>query len=87
MKLLFNLEVIEGNRVSACPSVYLLSLTADAQRLAVTEFLDWAKTEARDNTDPQARAEAGIGIATAQEFLDKSQPRIYTGKDQGASNE
>ena len=81
MKLLFNLEIIEGNRIRARPSDYLNSLTADEQRAAVTEFLEWARVEARENPDPGARAEAEIGIATAQEFLEKSQPRIYTGRD------
>ena len=87
MKLLFNLEVVEGKRIRARPSDYLKSLTADEQRAAVTEFLDWAQAEVRDNPDPQARAEAEIGIATAQEFLDKSQPRIYTGADQETADE
>jgi hypothetical protein len=82
MKLLFNLEVVEGNRVTARPSDYLKSLSHSEQVSAVTEFLHWAEREARDNTDPQARAEAGIGVATAKEYLDKleqSAARIYTG--------
>ena len=87
MKLLFNLEIIEGNRVRARPSDYLNSLTADEQRAAVREFLEWARAEVRDNPDPRARAEAEIGIATAQEFLEKSQPRIYTGKDGNSAND
>ena len=87
MKLLFNLQVIEGNRIKATPSDYLQSLSAEEQYAAVSEFLDWARTEARDNPDPQARAEAEIGIATAQEFLDKSQPRIYTGNDRGTGDD
>ncbi|MBT8116328.1 MAG: hypothetical protein KJO66_00730 [Gammaproteobacteria bacterium] len=87
MKLLFNLEVVEGKRIRARPSDYLKSLTADEQRAAVTEFLDWAQAEVRDNPDPQARAEAEIGIATAREFLDRSQPRIYTGADEGTADE
>ena len=87
MKLLFNLEIIEGNRIKARPSDYLKSLTADEQRAAVSEFLEWAQAEVRDNPDAQARAEAEIGIATAQEFLDKSQPRIFTGEDQGAADD
>jgi len=87
MKLLFNLEVIEGNRVRARPSEYLQSLSNDEQRAAVSEFLHWAETEARDNPDPQARAEAEIGIATAREFLDNAQPRIYTGHERGQTDE
>ena len=87
MKLLFNLEVVEGNRVRARPSDYLKSLTAVQQIEAVTEFLAWAEAEARDNQDPQARAEAEIGIATAREFLDKSKPLIYTGTEPGAGND
>lgn len=84
MKLLFNMEVIEGNRVRARPSEYLQSLSPDEQQAAVSEFLDWARQEARDNQDPQARAEAQIGIATATEYLNKLEQagaRIYTGRD------
>ncbi|MEN8205846.1 MAG: hypothetical protein ABFS24_07515 [Pseudomonadota bacterium] len=82
MKLLFNLEVIEGNRIKANPSDYLKSLPVDQQITAVTEFLDWAENEARNNENLQARAEAEIGIATAKEFLQKledSTVHIYTG--------
>ena len=82
MKLLFNLEVIEGNRVKASPSDYLKSLPVDQQITAVTEFLGWAEKEARTNEDLQARAEAEIGIATAREFLQKLEDgavRIYFG--------
>ena len=86
MKLLFNLEVIEGNRIKASPSDYLQSLPVDQQITAVTEFLGWAENEARNNENLQARAEAEIGIATAREFLQKLEGgtvRIYTGnKDQ-----
>ena len=39
MKLLFNLEVTEGNRVKARPSDYLKSLAVNEQITAVTEFL------------------------------------------------
>lgn len=39
MKLLFNLEVVEGNRVKARPSDYLKSLAVNEQITAVTEFL------------------------------------------------
>lgn len=81
MKLLFNLEVIEGNRIRARPSDYLNSLGPQEQHAAVTEFLAWAEHEAASNTDPKARAEAGIGIATAKEFLEaleRQQPRIIT---------
>ena len=84
MKLLFNLEVIEGNRVKARPSDYLQSLSPDEQLAAVTEFLQWAEQEVRDNKDPQARAEAEIGVATASEYLEKLEQgaaRIYTGAD------
>lgn len=84
MKLLFNLEVIEGNRLRASPSDYLKSLPPDEQIRAVTEFLHWAEQEARDNTDLQARTEAEIGVATATEYLGKleqDKTRIYTGSD------
>jgi hypothetical protein len=85
MKLLFNLDVIEGNRVRARPSDYLNSLPADRQIAAVREFLQWAENAAQNDPDPQARAEAGIGIATAKEFLEKqdSKARIYTGDRDG----
>ena len=84
MKLLFNLEVIEGNRIKANPSDYLKSLPVDQQITAVTEFLGWAENEARTNEDLQARAEAEIGIATAREFLQKLEHGtvpIYTGSN------
>jgi hypothetical protein len=83
MKLLFNLEVVAGNRVRARPSDYLRSLPHDEQIRAVSEFLLWAESEAAGNGNPQARAEAEIGIATAREFLQTLQvdtPRIYTGR-------
>ena len=83
MKLLFNLEVIEGSRVKARPSDYLKSLPAEQQITAVEEFLQWAENAAKNDPDQQARAEAEIGIATAKEFLDKLQngaARIYTGE-------
>ena len=38
-----------------------------------------------NGTDPQARAEAEIGVATARQFLaklDQDAPRIYTGNDE-----
>lgn len=84
MKLLFNLDVIEGNRIKARPSDYLKSLPVNEQITAVTEFLHWAEQEARDNENMQARAEAGIGVATATEYLEKleqDRTRIYTGAD------
>jgi hypothetical protein len=85
MKLLFNLEVLEGNRVRARASEYLQSLPRDRQILEVTEFLHWAEATAADTTtEPQARAEAEIGVATAREFLAKLEPApspIYTGRD------
>jgi len=71
VKLLFNLEVIEGNRIRARPSDYLVTLDVQQQVAAVTVFLAWAGHEAASSTDPTARAEAGIGIATAKESLDK----------------
>lgn len=82
MKLLFNLEVISGNRVRAQPSDYLRSLPPAQQQEAVREFLAWAENEARNSTDPRARAEAEIGIATAREFLEKAEKTspILTGK-------
>jgi hypothetical protein len=85
MKLLFNLEVLEGNRVRARPSDYLQSLPRDRQIEEVTGFLRWAENEASTSDDPQARAEAEVGIATAREFLEKLEqaaPRIYTGKEE-----
>ena len=90
MKLLFNLDVIEGNRVKARPSDHLKSLPVDQQITAVTEFLSWAENEARDSDNPQARAEAEIGIATAKEFLQKLEngaPRIYTGNNDRKDHE
>lgn len=86
MKLLFNLEVIEGNRVKARPSDYLKSLPVDEQITAVTEFLNWAENEVASSKDPQARAEAEIGVATATEFLQRLEAgavRIYTGNNDG----
>jgi hypothetical protein len=71
VKLLFNLEVVEGNRIKAQPSDYLKSLPVEQQLGEVREFLQWAETEARENPDQTARAEAEIGIATATEFLEK----------------
>lgn len=85
MKLLFNLEVLDGNRVKARPSDYLQSLSRDRQIEEVSEFLHWAEGEAVNNTDPQVRAEAEIGVATAREFLAKLEqagPLIYTGSDE-----
>lgn len=90
MKLLFNLDVVEGNRVRARPSAYLQSLPAEEQLAAVTEFLQWAEQEARDNQDPQARAEAEIGVATATEYLNKldyAGVQIYTGADKRPQDE
>jgi hypothetical protein len=90
MKLLFNLEVLEGNRVKARPSDYLQSLAVNEQITAVTEFLHWAEKQARDNEDLQARAEAEIGVATATEFLQKLEQgaaRIYTGIDNRKQND
>ena len=82
MKLLFNLDVIEGNRIKARPSDYLKSLPADQQIAAMEEFLQWAEDAAQNDPDPKARAEAGIGVVTAREFLDtlkNAATRIYTG--------
>ncbi len=78
MKLLFNLEIVEGNRIRARPSDHLKSLPHGEQRAAAEE---------RDNQDPQARAEAEIGIATAQEFIDKLPPLIFTGDSKETSND
>ncbi|MGD8617778.1 MAG: hypothetical protein PVH54_01170 [Gammaproteobacteria bacterium] len=83
MQLLFNLDVIEGSRVRARPSEYLRSLAPDEQARAVSEFLQWAEHEAANNSNPQARAETEIGIATAREFLQTLQantPRSDSGK-------
>ena len=90
MKLLFNLEVIEGNRVKARPSDYLKSLPVDEQVMAVTEFLNWAEIEVASSKDPQARAEAEIGVATAREFLQKLETaaqHIYTGGNDRTDHE
>lgn len=90
MKLLFNLDVIEGNRVRARPSEYLQSLSVEQQVQAVSEFLQWAEQEVQTNPGQQARAEAEIGIATAREYLDRLQhgtPGIYTGADQRKDHE
>jgi len=90
MKLRFNLDVTEDRHVTARPSDYLKSLPVDQQISAVTEFLNRAENEVRINTDPQARAETGIGVATAREFLqklEKSAPRIYTGSNSRREDE
>jgi len=82
MKLLFNLDVIEGKRIRARPSDYLSSLPRERQREEVSEFLRWAENEARTNRDPKVRAEAEIGVVTAREFLEKPEQAgdgIYTG--------
>jgi len=50
------------------------------------KLLARAKAEAHDNQEPQARAEAEIGIATAQELLDKLPPVIFTG-DRGETSD
>jgi hypothetical protein len=79
VKLLFNLDVIEGNRVTARPSDYLQSLPRERQIAEVTEFLRWAESEASGAKDLKARAEAEIGIATAREYLaGLEQPVINT---------
>jgi len=86
MKLLFNLDVVAGNRIRARPSDYLRSLPHEEQIREVTGFLQWAEREAASNSDPQARAEAEIGIATAREFLQTLQadtPPIYSGRQPG----
>lgn len=90
MKLLFNLEVIEGSRVRARPSAYLTALDRQEQLAAVREFLSWAEREATENADPQARAEAEIGIATARQYLDKLEPeqsRIITDSRAGEKHD
>jgi len=82
MKLLFNLDVFKGYKAKARHSDYLKSLPAEQQIAAVAEFLQWAENAAQNDPDEQARAEAGIGIATAREFPDRKQnaaARIYTG--------
>ena len=81
MKLLFNLDVIEGNRIKARPLEHRKSLPADPQIAALEEFLQWTGNAARNDPHPQARAEAGFGSATAREFHDALQntTRIYTG--------
>lgn len=82
MKLLFNLDVIEGKRIKATPSDYLSSLPPERQVEEVSEFLRWAENEIRTNQDAKARAEAEIGAVTAREFLEQrgqAQSVIYTG--------
>lgn len=69
--LLFNPEVIAGNRIRAQPGAWLRALPRDRQIAEVSAFLAWAEREVRENSAPQARAEAEVGIATAREFLDK----------------
>jgi len=81
MKLLFDLEVMEDNRIRAHPSTYLRSREPPQQLAAVREFLAWAESEAVGNTDPRARAEAEIGIMTARRFLEQREgdgPQIIT---------
>jgi hypothetical protein len=72
MKLLCNLVVTEDNPASARPSDCLESLPHDQQITAVTEFLNRAGNGVRNNQDPQARAEAGIGVVTATGFFTKT---------------
>lgn len=82
MKLLFNLDVIEGKRLQARPSDYLRSLPRERQLEEVSAFLRWAEHEVETCQDPRTRAEAEIGVVTAREFLDKlgqADPVIYTG--------
>lgn len=78
MKLLFNLDVVDGNRIKARPSDYLQSLPREQQLAEVRAFLQWAENEARENPDLSARAEAEIGIATAREFLDRHAQQAAT---------
>jgi hypothetical protein len=90
MKLLFNLEILEGSRIKARPSDYLKSLPVQQQLEAVREFLQWAEAESRENPDLKARAEAEIGIATAREFLEKhnqQQSPIITGNTRVKSDD
>jgi hypothetical protein len=56
MKLLFNPDVIVGNRLKARPGDRLESLPFDQQLAAVTEILDSAENEVHNNEDLQARA-------------------------------
>jgi hypothetical protein len=86
MKLLFNLEIVAGNRIHARPVEYSQSLSPAEQHAAVTELLARAKAGAHDNQDPQARTETEIGIATAQESLEKLPPVIFTG-DRGETSD
>ncbi len=54
------------------------------------EFLSWAEREATENADPQARAKAEIGIATARQYLDKLEPeqsRIITDSRTGENHD
>ena len=69
MNLLFNLEVLENRKVRARPSDYLRSLPRDAQRREVEEFLKWARDMRDSSSDPRERAEAEIGVSTAEQFL------------------
>ena len=70
MKLLYKLDVTEDSRVTARPCDYLKSLPVEQQITAVTEILNRAESEVRNNTGPQTHV-AGIGVATAREFLQK----------------
>ena len=82
MKLLFNLDVVEGNKLEARPGDYLKALPAKQQITEVEAFLQWAEDAAKNDPNPQARAEAEIGVVTTKEFLDAMQnaaARIYTG--------
>ena len=69
MNLLFNLEVLEDRKVRARPSDYLRSLPRDAQRREVEAFLKWARETRDSSSDPRERAEAEIGVSTAEQFL------------------
>ena len=83
MKLLLDLDVVAGNRLRARPGDYLRSLPHAGQVAVVSEFLHLADKTRAEAVDPQARAEAGIGIATAREFLQKlpaAAPQIYAGR-------
>jgi hypothetical protein len=80
MKLLFNLDVTEGNCVKARPGDYLQSLPVDRQIAEVTESLHRAESAAASGKGLEARAAAEIGVATAREYLARlEQPDICTG--------
>ena len=52
MKLLFNLDVVEGNKLKARPGDYLQALPAKQQITEVEAFLQWAEDAAKKRPGP-----------------------------------